>query len=708
MVAYCLNSLAAIKLERGHTGPGQYLRDSWMWKRAIATSRYNNDFKDRLSDPSTNVFRNRNVTWNQSKVFVNQNKARMSRDYTGRWFAIAPEGVEDGHPALKPSERYFQMRAADQRLDEIIVNDGIRATLIRGESIYRAIPNRKTQRIMRKARVMLDGERKVVKDSRGEVVTEFDLWLALPDDPTREFLMRDPKVIRQVARTPYPLSDQAYEMLITTAQPSGCGLTFPFWGDFFASIYAKSLDAAEVKGHEYEMKVDDLFDTLPNHLLTPAAQEYYDQFHQGSGMGAKTEHLQPQLVKGELQEGKQETADPGALGRNHYADFWFRWDPFMDKSGASVKIASGKRRRQDLMMLLDVENQWPVWYGPVDELNLGEGRKNPYGCIRARQVEGRWWGTGHFEEHMDLCEEVDADLCRLSIEKAKSGNILIENTNLTEEGKAGIPLSFRSPSTFRAVGNASADDILKVIRVQAQTSEIESCLEKNMQALTARGGMLTPGEAEASNLDAAQTLGGLQILDKTKTIANDDLEDEITKGIDDLLETWTELEVRNPDLLQLEELLAGAVVQPEPQPMPVVAPEMAEAPVVAIVSAPVKESTLVMQMLAGLKGRKARSAIKVIRTKSRSTQILATQQNIKVLLDEYSKLPAPLRKAQRDAYLEMLQALDSTNPASALEKIDDAMAEMEAAMMPPVGPDGQMQPPDAGDEMMPSKQEPVA
>lgn len=710
MIAYCLQSLTAIKQERGHTAPGQYMRDSWMWKRAIATARFNNDFRDRLSDPTTNVFRNRNLTWNQAKVFVNQNKARMSRDYTGRWFAVAPEGVEDGHPALKPAERYFQMRAADQRLDEMIVNDGIRATLIRGESIYRAVPNRTTERVLRKARVMLDGNRNVVKDSRGEIVTEFDHWLVLPDDPTREFLMRDPKVIRQVARTPYPLSEQAREMLITTANPSGCDLTFPFWGDFFASIYAKSLDAAEVKGHEYEMKVDDLFDTLPNHLLTPAAQEYYDQFHQGSGMAAKTEHLQPQLIKGELQEGKQEITDPGALGRNHYAEFWFRFDPNMDESGASVKIASGKRRRQDLMMLLDVENAWPVWYGPVEELNLSEGRKHPYGCMRTRQIEGRWWGAGHFEEHMDLCEEVDGDLCRLSIEKAKSGNILLENPNMTEEGKAGIPLSFRSPSAFRRVGNATGKDVLEVITVQAQTREIESCLEKNMQALTARGGMLTPGEAEASNLDAAQTLGGLQILDKTKTIANDDLEDEITKGIDDLLETWMELEVRNPDLLQLEELLAGAVVQPEIQPVAAVLPEMATNPAapVAIVPAPVKESTLVMQMLAGLKGRKARSAIKVVRTKSRSTQIIATQQNVKVLLDEYSKLPGPLRKAQRDSYIDMLQALDTTNPSGALEKIDDAMAEMES-MMSPVGPDNQPLPPDAGGEMMPpAEQEPIA
>jgi hypothetical protein len=695
MVAFLVDSLAAIKRERGHLSPGQYQRGTWMWKRAIATARYNNDFRDRESDPSTNVFKNRNITWNQPKIFVNQNKSRMSRDYTGRWFAVTPEGVEDGHPALKPAERYFQMRAADQKLDELIVNDAIRSTLIRGESIYRAVPNRTTKREKRKARVMmLNGH--AVKDTRGEVITEFDPWMALPDDPTQEFLIRDPKVRRAMAQTPYPLSEQAHEMLIVTAQPAGCDLSFPFWGDFFASIYAASLDKAEVKGHEFEMKVDDLFDSLPNHLLTAAAEAYYTQHSQGCLDGAKTEHLQPNLIKGEQQDGKQEVNDPSALGRNHYAEFWFRWDP--------VTEPGKPRRRQDLMMLLDVANAWPIWYGPASEL-LGTGCAHPYGCVRVRGVEGRWWGTGHYEDHMDLSEEVDADLCRLSIEKAKSGNILIEDPTKTEEGKAGLPLAFRTPSTYRAVGSASKEDILKVITVQAQTSEIESCLERNLQALTSRGGMITPGEAEASNLDAAQTLGGLQILDQTKTLANDDLEDEITKGIDDLLERWTELEVRNPHVQQLEELLAGAVVEPEPEPMPAPAPAPAPAPVpgdamagpapaeaVALPLEPVKESTLVLQMLADLKGRKARSALKVVRTKSRSTKVIATQQNIKTLMDEYSKLLAPLRRAQRETYLGMLQTLDHPDPAGALDKIDKAMAEIESTM-PPLGPDGQPLPP---------------
>ena len=118
---------------------------------------------------------------------------------------------------------------------------------------------------------------------------------------------------------------------------------------------------------------------------------------------------------------------------------------------------------------------------------------------------------------------------------------------------------------------------------------------------------------------------------------------------------------------------------------------------------PVKESTLVLKMLADLKGRKARTALKVVRTKSRSTQITAPQQNAKILLDEYAQLKAPLRQAMRDSYLGMLQALDHTDPAGALDKIDDAMAEMEA-MIPALGPDGQPLPP-AGEVALPAGQE---
>lgn len=118
----------------------------------------------------------------------------------------------------------------------------------------------------------------------------------------------------------------------------------------------------------------------------------------------------------------------------------------------------------------------------------------------------------------------------------------------------------------------------------------------------------------------------------------------------------------------------------------------APAEAVALPLEPVKESTLVLQMLADLKGRKARSALKVVRTKSRSTKVIATQQNIKTLMDEYSKLLAPLRRAQRETYLGMLQTLDHPDPAGALDKIDKAMAEIESTM-PPLGPDGQPLPP---------------
>lgn len=691
MVQYVLDSIAAIKRDRGHLGPGQYQRGSWMWNRAIASARFKNDFSDRLGDPSTSVWKNRNLTWNQAKVFVNQNKSRMARDYNGKFFAVTPEGVEDGHPAIKPAERYFHMRAGDQLLTEKIVNDGIRGTFIRGESVWRAVPNRTTQRVEREVRLVLDAPAgKPVNDSHGQPVTELDQWLPDPNNPESEILIRDPAVRRFGVGKPMVLSDSKHKLLITEAAPSGCDLSFPFWGDFFASIFAKSLDVAEVKGYEFEMKVDDLFDTLPNHLLTDRANEYYELHHQGSSKGAKTEHLVPRSHLGQQDEETTAT-DPSALGRNHYAEVCYKW---------ATDGESKRPRRENLAMIVDVENSWPIWYGPAEEL-FGKGRHHPYGVIRCRDVEGFWYGMGHFEEHLDLCEEVDADLSRLSIEKAKSGNILLENPNTTEEGRAGLPLAFRTPQTYKKIGQATANDVLEVITVQAQTEAILTTMDKNMQALTARGGMLTPGETEQSGLDAANTLGGLQILDQTKTVANDALEAEIEKGIDVMLAAWTQLEVQNPDVAQLEDLLQGSMVADPDAPVIVPAMEMAapaegEMPPPEAMSAPdamqgvpamepappevpmIKESTLVLRYLAKLKGRHASSALRVVRTKSRTTQVIATQQNIKTLLDEYAKLPKPLRRAMQSSYLSMLQTLDAPDPAKALADTDAAMDEIEA------------------------------
>ncbi len=664
MVQFVMDEIARIKKDRGHEGPGLYQRGSWMWKRAVATRRYGNDFSDRLSDPTCRVWQTKNLSWNYAKVFVNQNTARAGADFDGPFFAIVPEGVEDGDPALKPAERYLHQRADDQNLGEKIENHAIRGTLIRGESVYCAIPNMVTKLVRRDVRlVVIDGQ--PLKDSHGQPVTELDVWMQNPLNENEEFLVRDPNVTHTPAGEPLPLSSTPTSMLVPENVPAGCDLSFPFWADFFADIYARTLEESDVKGHCFEMKLDDLLNTLPPHLRQGKAFDLYrEAAKQGDGsQGLSSEASQPIWRKGEQQEQTQST-EPRSLGKNLYAYVWFRYD------------ADGDNIREDLMMLVDLGRSWPILYGRAEQF-LGKRRTHPYGLERIRGEEGRWWGNGHYDEHNDLCEAVDADLNRLEIEKAKSGNLIFENPNATEEGKAGIPLNFRGPSTFTLTGNNTNTDAVKVTTVTAQTAEISETMEANMQALTARGGMLTPGETEASNLDAAQTLGGLQILDRTKSLANDALEREMNRGLARMLQTWCELEVQNPDLAAIEEMLDGATVEvPQMNPDGTLAVDQQTG---QPIMNQVKESTLVIEWFKKLKGRRAGNVLKLVRTKSRSLQIIANQQNIKVLCAEYAKLPAPLRLALKDTFVGMLQALDHPDPASQLAKIDEAMQAIEEA-----------------------------
>lgn len=679
MVQFVLDSLQAIRTDRGHLSPGVYSRDSWMWRRAIAMRRYANDFRDRLDDKKAALWKVKNFSWNQAQVFTDQNKARMSRDYGSQFFAVVPEGVEDGHPALRPAERYFHARAEEQNLGDMIVNQGILGALIRGESVYRALPARKTQRVKKPARlVLVNGV--PLKDSKGDLVTEFDVWLPDPLNATQKRLARDPTVIWHTPDAgPLPLSETTREVLITTALPTGCDLSFPFWADFYCSIYAPSLDAAEVKGHAFEMKADDLLDLFPRQSLTPAAECYYDTCMNGSAeMENRPERAMPIFHQGEMDKEKP-VVDPCALGNNTYAEVWFRYD------------ADGDKRREDLMLLVDVGRAWPIAYGTAEEMLGSKDRKHPYGSIvcRPQGWQSRWYGMGHYEAHFDLCEMADADLNRGEIEKAKSGNLIFENPNATEEGKAGIPLAFRGPSTFRLIGQATGNDAVSVVTVQPQLEAINDSLEKVMQALTSRGGMLTPGEAEASNLQAAQTLGGLQILDQTKTVANDDLEGNLSRDIDHMLTVWAEMEVQNPDQEMLHELLEGSLVPVPVPPDPATGSPAVDPATGQPAMQQVPEAQIVLEWLGSLKGRKARRALKFVRSKSRGLQVIANQQNVKTLLAEYARHPAPMRQALRETYIAMLQALDESNPQAALDKVDEAMTALEsAAAMAAVNPDG--------------------
>lgn len=667
MVRHALDLMNTTRKDMGWTAPGIYERDSWLWKRHIAMRQYEDDFRHRLLDPRVKLWQASNRSFNMVSMFIDQDKARLTKDLEAdRFFALTQEGEEDAHPALRPAERYLQKRAKKQCLADKLTEDGILGALIRGEAVYKAIPARRTCWSKRKARLVLDERGQAAKDSRGNVITEFDQWVPNPLNPRERFLARDRSVKLTLANptVELPLSPDAHEVPVVEAYPAGSDISFPFWADLIIPLTACDLDAALIRGHVFEMRVDELYDTLPNHLLnSDAAQRYYKEAWDSQG-GDRPDSAQPSLRRGELEDGSNEAVlMEGVPGLNTYAELYFRYD------------ADGDQRREDLMLLVDVAKAWPIAYGRAQDVLQDQNRTHPFDRfpLRVFPVPHRWYGRGYYQKDHDLAESVDADLNRLEIEKAKSGNVIIENPQATEEGRAGLPIIPRSPKTYKLAGGTGADasDVVKVITIQPQTREIEQSMEKTQSTLFARRGSVTPGETEGAGLQGANTATGLQILREAKHESVEARDKELKRGTTQLLLTFAELELRHLDRTALENQLKGDVIpQPgiDPTSQQPVTVQMPSADVVAKWAAEISRDDLT-------------DVFRIIQTRSRGKDIIANNDNILKVIEKWEGLAPQARLKLRPIFVEMLAALEVNNPNDYLETAEELQQMIEAEMM---------------------------
>lgn len=711
-----LDLLKKTRSQMGWNGVGQYERASWLWRRAVASRRFADDFGDRLSDLTSKLWRVSNKSLNLISVTVRQHKAKLSRDFTSDGFvAMKPRGTEDQSFILKPCEDYLGERILRTRLGRRIKEDGIGGGLIRGESVFKALPNTRTRTIKQQTRVLLhptpDGTGlEPALDSHGGKITELDQWITHSEDDTLEVLVRDPKTSRPKGGMPQ-YSAKPIEVKVTVAEPYGSDISFPFWADFVADLDKPDLNQCTLKAHLFEMKPDDLWDQLPKHLLTKSAEEYWAAAHAPAGsdaMRARAEQSFYRWQQGEQPEGNtSEVATENISETRLYAEIWIRYDLDND------------RHREDLCLLVDVEAQWPIAYDHAHEKLRSQTRQHPFGVITENPEEKRWYGRGHYSVFHDLAEEIDADLNRLSIEKGKSGNLLFEKRNATEEGRAGLPIEFRSPRTFKLTDQNTGEQALSVVTVQAQTEPIETSMSNNLTAYMARTGGVTPGDTQGEEL-AANTATGLQILQEVKNEVVEDIREQmfdgetLTDGVIGLLRLFAELELMNINPGEVKAQFGNAriatgeqkpVMQPQidttgtlmraddgqpllvPVTQPVIDPatglpaagpdgQPIEEPVMEDVTVPIAETLI--QWAATLTPERIHHMVQLVVTRSKSTQIVQTNENIQLIYERFIKVGQmygpEVQDIMKPTFVQMLLALEEKDPDTTLTKLQQQVA----------------------------------
>jgi len=716
-VQEAIQLLQKTRVQMGWNGVGIYAQGSWLWRRAVASRRYADDFTDRLADGNAKLWRVSNKSLNLISVTVDQHKSKLSKDFTSNGFiALTPRGTEDQSYILKPCEDYLGERILRTRLGRRIKEDGIGGCLVRGESVFKALPNTRTRTIQQEARVLLhpkpDGSRlEPALDSNGGRITELDQWISHSEDKTTEVLVRDPKTSRPKGGTP-TYTEKPITVSVTVAEPYGSDISFPFWADFVADLDKPDLNQCTLKAHLFEMKPDDLWDQLPKHLLTPAAEAYWQQSQAPGGSDAMRQRAEQSFYRwkqGETPEGNTAEVTTDAISDTRlYAEIWIRYD------------LDGDRHREDLCLLVDVAAAWPIAYDHAHERLRSQTRQHPFGVITENPEEKRWYGRGHYAKFNDLAEEVDADLNRISIEKAKSGNLIFEKRQATEEGRAGLPIEFRSPRTYKLTDQNTAATAISVVAVTPLTEPIEASMSNNLTAYMARTGGVTPGDTQGEEL-AANTATGLQILQEVKNEAVEAIREQmfdgttLTDGLIGLLRLFAELELMNVNpgevvaqfgnariatgqqepvmVPQIDAATGQPMLGPDGQPLlvpatqPVMDPatgqpaagpdgQPIEEPVMQPITVPT--SSTFIAWASTLTPDRIHNMVELVVTRSKSTQIVQTNENIQLIYERFIKLAQTygpdVQAIMKPSFVQMLMALEEKNPDTVLTELQEQVA----------------------------------
>jgi hypothetical protein len=539
MILFATQRLTQLRGLMGYQSSSTYKAESWLWKRHIGTRMFENDFQWRVRDG--NLFSKVNMSLNIVEQFITHHWARMCDDLIpdDEFFGVNAEGPEDENPAFDALQRWLHHRGRRQKLADKM-KSGLLGALIRGEQVYKAVQTTKTIKTPVMERIVIqDGA--PIRTTTGDFIFESDPWDVMQDDPSRKALRKDPT--RRLPAAGQPAFSAKPQRRHKITQERGADFEWMHYADFIAPLNVKCLDDAELVGHVFEKSVFDLFDLLPEDAMSvECKKEYLTKRRDLLPEKATSEAAKPKEWAGEQEE---HTYDPdaSAFKTARYAEICFRWAPH----------ATGRYER--IFLLVDLDLNWPIAYDYVHSVFDWTDRPHPYGTLRIFPSEDRWYGQGYYQRFFDDSLFVDKCWNRIELELQKSGNLLYENPQATEEGMAGLPIRFRTTETRRLRGDYTGEDALKVFTVTPQVQEVQASMDTTLQRLQASVGMTTANDPALQNMAAADTLGGMEMLQETSNVNLRKREDEVLTGLNCAVRSWSEADLKNTPVDALTKLV---------------------------------------------------------------------------------------------------------------------------------------------------------
>lgn len=303
--------------------------------------------------------------------------------------------------------------------------------------------------------------------------------------------------------------------------------------------------------------------------------------------------------------------------------------------------ANGDGRDEEILLVLDLQNQRPIFY---DYLHNHFERRPFEALVGLEKVAGRWYGRGIFSLGEDQELHMDAEFNRAQVKGSRSSVITFRQKNAVNEWKNGVPT---------VIGNGDIHDLeqgfdsknnppIFNVNLSEDNDMALELMEISRQASDAVIGAISAADASQSDMNQSKTATGIVNLQQSGDAILKATEQDQAEGINAIMEQVVVCILEKMDKTRLI----------------------------------LNENATELITLNRNEARALRRDVRLLLTRSKSTQLLNTAEKALMIAKDYRMVMAQDpegARVLRPMYIDQLKALEVNSADEICPEITDEM-----------------------------------
>lgn len=641
LVDHALTRLEDCRREMLIDVSGELAAEGWMWHRVVNQNTY-----DQLRDWRTTwyraggIFTDSNLTYGDAERFCRQLAAKVNDDIVNTTPFFTSMRVDDQDPNAKAIARGVE-ELIQTHVDTSNVQDelrlAVRCALIRNEAVVKINYDHRESVFWGEATVLvgLDGE--AIHTSGGELIYQGDDFIAAPaadangqpiigadGQPVQVFQLRKDPTFRML---PNQYSFRFFSNIRQTAKVSRTvKLSVVDHRSFYCPLQSEDIHTADFCCDLADRDIQSLREQF-------GGFDIFDRYKGANGTTDVAGEMKPRIAQGEqYQLGRSD-----ALPRRTIAECYLRWDA--DEDGQA----------EEIMIIIDTVSREALFY----DYMFNHLKKRPYEVIVGlERVPSRWYGIGVMGRQRDSSLYADAQLNRINARDSRDSTIDFAHANAVKEWKAGQTIQLGTKTVYMVEAGYNPVQNPPIWR-QNLRCDLSECgiraTEDVRQSAALEFGVLSNQEISAQGLNASRTATGVLNTERSGNTLLRATENDQVKGIKAVLEQVIDVILEN---LKPQELFFSPSAQ-------------------------------ILQSLSIEEIRELPRTVKLLLTRSRSTEMLATNQQASQIVLTWFQLRNTdpyAAKHCRPLFLNQLKGLEIADADEIIPEItDEELKQMQAS-----------------------------